>query len=239
MWRLIPLLMRRWWIDEVHNLNHHGDYPFCNCTIDTPAALFDDKTLSLWQLESDLASGVPGRLISALKNTEFNNANVLCPFRCSEYCREADFFDFDVMIQRLLLKTIIPMVNDNDKYRNIHFCSNLCWREEGDFDCILMNKAWEIKPSILSTCEGPRILTCRYHGNGSNKMYLYPPRYPNHNLSAAQTYQLSHITVNARIAKVTQWSPIHINTTFQLSRQFGGYAGMDTLNVVLMSEIEA
>ena len=205
-----------------------------------------DQTASLSKFEDDIDSGDLSRLIAALDNIDIMNANVLCPFGCTEFCFKAKEIDWDVILQRYLLDSVLPHFSKS-KPNNLYSMSNHYFRDEDNYDCILLNPKWKIPPTIIFTTDGLRVLTCRHHGSRDDHLRLYPPRPPRHNLSADQTDQLSHCVINPRIARPTKQNKF--TTTHSMARQFGGFSGLDTMNVtttgdwskpsVLMAEHES
>ena len=109
LWKAIPHTMRAWWLDTVRNVNNHGEYPYRNCDLTTPPSFFEDRSNDLREFQDDLDSGEQSRLMKALNNEQIMNANVLCPFGCSEYCRTAEYSDWEDLLQRYLLKVILPL----------------------------------------------------------------------------------------------------------------------------------
>jgi hypothetical protein len=106
-------------------------------------------------------------------------------------------------------------------------------RENDDFDLILLNRGWEIRPAIVISESGcPRVVTCRNHGGGSKYQVVYPPRYdPDHHLSAKYTNQLSPIVVQPRISRTT--CAKEYCTTLGMSRQYLHFSGIDSCDVDL------
>ena len=62
IWRLLPISIRRWWIDAVHEeIVYSGPiYPYSACTMEYPAPYFIDRTTELSQFNENLilANGV-------------------------------------------------------------------------------------------------------------------------------------------------------------------------------------
>ena len=119
LWKIIPATMRPWWLDSIHSINHHGHYIFEHCTLTNPAPMFVDRTIEFSEYSAHIQSGEPCRLIRALDDERVNMPNVLCPFGCSCYCRTAKFADWDLVIQRYLVKTPLPLVSP-DHYQGYH-----------------------------------------------------------------------------------------------------------------------
>ncbi len=119
-------------------------------------------------------------------------------------------------------KKITPVQHMGDQYN----------REDDDFDLILLNHGWEIRPAIVISESGcPQVVTCRNHGGGSKYHVLYPPHYPDHHLSAKYTNQLSPIVVQPRIAWTT--CAKEYCTTLGTSHQYSHFPGTDSCDVGL------
>ena len=169
--------------------------------------------------------------MKALKNEKDFLPNVLCPFGCSEYCFKGKHLEWDLVIQRLLLKVLLPHI-DKNRYRSVQHMWDQYDRKDNDYNTILLNKEWEIRPAIVISETGcPRVVTCRNHGLGSNCQVLYTPRYPDHHLSAKWTDQLSPIVLQPRIARTTRAK--EFCTTLGMSRQFSHFTGIDSCDVGL------
>ncbi len=105
-------------------------------------------------------------------------------------------------------------------------------REDDDFDSILLNRRWEIRPAIVISESGcPWVVTCRNHGGGSKFQVLYLPCYPEHHLSAKCTNQLCPIVVQPRIARTT--CAKEFCTTLGMSHQYLYFSGIVSCNVGL------
>ena len=234
LWRIIPESMRPWWLEEICEFNINGWYPYRNCTISKPSALFRDLTTSLSDFEEDIDSGEASRLVRALKNTDVMLPNVLCPFGCTEFCRMGQYVEWPFIIQRLLLSSVLPLRKFSTKYVHVQSSWNQYFREENDFDLILLNDDWKVMPTIIWSDSGPKVLTCRYHGGGSDKLYLYPPRHPNHNLSAECPDELCHLKINQRYQKPMMAKAF--STQFAMCRQIGTFSGIATCNLTTKSE---
>jgi hypothetical protein len=105
-------------------------------------------------------------------------------------------------------------------------------REDDDFNSILLNRGWEIRPAIVISESGcPWGVTCHNHGGGSKIQVLYPPCYPEHHLSAKCTNQLCPIVVQTRIAQTT--CAKEFCTTLEMSHQYLHFSGINSCDVGL------
>ena len=196
LWRMIPSTMRPWWI---HSLTESGQ-DWCHAyhrqiSLTSPRPLFDDRTSGMTNFLKDVGSGHPGSFVKALKNEKEFLPNVMCPFGCSEYCFKGNHVAWDLVIQRLLLKVLLPHI-DKTRYLHVQHMWDQYDREDDDFDSIFLNPGWEIRPAIVISESGcPWVVTCRNHGGGSKFQVLYLPCYPDHHLSAKCTDQLCPIVV--------------------------------------------
>ena len=232
LWRVIPISMRKWWIQSIHSISSQ---PYSQCTLSSPESIFEDRTDSLHNFELDLDSGDQARLQKALNDDGVMITNVLCPFGCTDFPQQSQYAGWDLILQRYLLKVVLPLYSETD-YHNFHSMSPHFFRDVDDYDSVLFNKTdtnWKIKPSIIFTIDGPQVLTCRHHNNGDDHLRLYPPRPPHHNLSARQPDQLSHCVIVPRVARPTIAKAY--NTTFSMSSQRGCFAGIDTMDVTTHS----
>jgi hypothetical protein len=92
-------------------------------------------------LLNDVETRESGLLVNAMKNeTEFL-PNVLCPFGCSEYCHKGSYVAWDLGLQRLLLRVLLPHV-DNTWYQSVKHMWDQYYRKDNDYDTILLNKKW-------------------------------------------------------------------------------------------------
>ena len=98
-----------------------------------------------------------------------------------------------------------------------------------------MNDNWPIKPSIKIDVDGVHILTCKYHDNGDDKLYLFSPKSPSgHILNAKQADQLSHCVKIPRISKQTKAKKYC--TKFSMVQCRSGFSGVDTMNISTHSD---
>ena len=237
LWQIIPLSMRNWWLASVQSINRFEVSPYSECSLTSPPSIFRDRTTLLYQFEEDKSSGELSRLISMLNNEEMLMPNILCPFGCTDYCHRAEYAEWDLIIQQMLKKIVLPKCSENRSETNHHNFSSMWaqyFRDPDDYDCVMFNPDWKITPTIIFTANGPKVLTCRHHGGGIDKLRLYPPRPNGHNLSAEQSDQLAHVVGTPRIARPLKAR--YNNTSFAMTRQIGGYNGFDTMNVSTHSD---
>ena len=176
--------------------------------------------------------------MKAMNNEEVLLPLVLCPFGCTEFCHRSKYLDLDAVIQRYLQKVVLPL-KSNTPYENVMSMSPFYFRNDVSYDALLYNEAWMIKPTIILTNIGAKVLTCRHHGakviNGMNQpggdkyLRLHPPLTPHHIIPAHQADQLSHIKTKPRIVQPTSRS--HFVTTFAMVGTYGCFSGIDNLNV--------
>ena len=67
-----------------------------------------------------------------MQNHDVVNPNVLCPWRCSTFCRDASKYPINIMIQHMLLKVLLPICSDLKEYNKTQTCSvcYLCKEKE-------------------------------------------------------------------------------------------------------------
>ena len=113
MWRFIPNDMRRWWLDSIDIF-----HCFSEVTIFNPQSYFLEMTYDNEDMMSNINSGNLRNVATACN--KYLLPTVLCPWGCSDYIHKSGLFEFDVTIQRYLLKVEIkPMItmNYNKPYR--------------------------------------------------------------------------------------------------------------------------
>jgi hypothetical protein len=234
LWRMIPSTMHPWWIQSLTETA--SDQDWCHAyqgkiTSTSPRPLFDDRTFGLTNFLKIVESGHPGSCVKDLKNEKEFLPNVRCPFGCSEYCFKGNHVAWDLVIQRLLLKVLLPHI-DKTLYLHVQHMWDQYDREDYDFDSILLNRGWVIRPAIVISESGcPQVVTCCNHGGGSKFQVLYPPCYPEHHLSAKCTNQLCPIVVQPRITRTT--CAKEFCTTLGMSCQYSHFSGIDSCNVSL------
>ncbi len=148
----------------------------------------------------------------------------MCPFGWSEYCFKGKHIAWDLVIQRLLLKVLLPYI-DKNRYLSVQHVWDQYHREDYDFDTILL-------PSIVISETGClQAVTCCNHGSGSKYQVLYPLWYPDHHLNAKYTDHLSLIVLQPRIVRTTFAK--EFSTTFGMSCQFLHFSDIDNCDVGL------
>ena len=228
IWQMIPVQMRRWWINSIQGFNIHNEFPYADCTIEHPPSFFEDRTLSFQKFEDDFDAGGVPRLMKAMNNKQVLLPLVLCPFGCTEFCHRSKYLDLDVVIQRYLQKVVLPL-KSKTPYGNVMSMSPFYFRDNLSYDALMYNEAWMIKPTIILTNIGAKVLTCRNHNGGDKYLRLHPPLTPHHIIPAHRADQLSHIKTKPRIVKPTSRS--HFVTSFAMVGTYGCFSGIDNLNV--------
>ena len=96
-----------------------------------------------------------------------------------------------------------------------------------DYDVLLLNPSWKVLPSIdFISGKGPCVLTCREHDGGCKKIYIHPPRQPNHIIPSEKGDHLCHVVIKPRLIRpmvASKYSDI-----FQMHGQRGSFQGVDT-----------
>jgi hypothetical protein len=140
LWRMIPSTMRPWWISLLIDPNQDWFHSYGQqCSLIYPRPLFDDRTSGLSNFLNDVESHHPGWFVKALKDEKEFLPNVMCPFGCSEYCFKGKHIAWDLVIQSLLLKVLLPLM-DKAKYLFVQHMWDQYDREDDDFDTIFLNK---------------------------------------------------------------------------------------------------
>ena len=171
-----------------------------------------------------------------MNNEEIINTNILCPWSCCTSYLECGKIPLDIMIQRMLPKVLLSTYTNKNQHRYLRSTWNGYYRQSNDeYPDLLLNTKWKIRPSVLLDKNSLSVLTCRFHDNGEDKLYLYPPESPNeYILNATKSDQLSHCVQVPRITKQTKASAYC--TKFAMVQCRSGYAGCDTMNITTHSD---
>ena len=234
LWKFIPKTMRMWWIDAIKTLKDRSGsiFPYEHCTIDLPPPIFEDKTIHLAKFNEDFNSEKLSRVVDAMNNKDVINKNVLCPWSCTTSCRDCGKINLDTMIQRMLLNINLPLFHQ--KYNKVHHSWDMYNRNANEYDLILLNDEWKIKPSIVIDENGVHVLTCKYHDGGEDKLSLFTPQSPSKNIFNADiSDQLSHCVKIPRITKPMKAKKY--NTTFAMVQCHSSYSGVDTMSLTTKS----
>ena len=174
-----------------------------------------------------------------MKNHEVIDQRILCPFSCSTNCLDAGNLPYDIMVQRILTKVVLPLVHP-EKMRLVLNSWVRYYRDLGDdYSCLLLNKKMKVRPSVLLNKNGLQILTCNSHGGGRDKLVLYPPSSPHEHgiLNCPMTDQLSHVVVNPRVKRKIAVSKF--NTTHAMVRCNSNFGGFDTCSLKVTGRFDS
>ena len=111
----------------------------------------------MYQHEQDQTSGDLARLISLLNEEESLNANVFCPFGCTKYCHRAEYAEWDLVIQHIFKKIVLPKCSKG-AHHQFASMSLYYFRDPDDYGCIIYNPAWPITPAIIFSETAPNCL---------------------------------------------------------------------------------
>ena len=224
VWRLIPTEWRFWWLDSLRNA-----FPniFGGISLDYPSPAIKDKTSDIKEWNDDISSYLLSKLSSA--SNKFLRPTVKCPWGCSEFQHKVGFLPVDIVIQRILQKTINKVHTKLEKgfeKRVLSMREDYIRDEDDQEDFLLMNPEWPILPSLAFVDgRGPLILTCNDHNNGTNLFTVHPCRWT-HSLPSKQPDQLCQAVIQPRILKPVKASKYTIG--FQMFQQSGSFNGIDT-----------
>ncbi len=163
--------------------------------------------------------------MDAMKNeTEFL-LNILCPFGCSEYCHKGSYIVWDLVLQCLLLRVLLPHV-DNTRYQSVKHMWDQYYRKDNDCDTILLKKNWGIRPAIVISDTGwPQVVTYHHHAGGTKYQVLYP-LYRNGRVEA----RCSCIVNNQRMSSTTMIFHLRLRIDGQEDMVINNYTSTWFLN---------
>jgi hypothetical protein len=196
-------------------------------TLEAPRSHLSDQTVRLKKWNTLIQSHDLGNLRDACNDLLI--PDISCPWGCTDYIHKSGTVEFDVILQRLLLKYNIPWATSKT-FKNVVGIRDDYLREENDHDMWLMNPNWIIMPSLIITeGKGPRVMTCRFHNNGANGYMIHQCRQPNHIFPPKNADQLAHCVICPRTIKPMKNATF--SNSYQMHEQRGSFNGIDTCSV--------
>ena len=130
----------------------------------------------------------------------------------------------------MLPETNLLLYSNKAAYRQVQYSSNTYMREKDEYDSVLLNGRWKVKPSVIIDNGRLKVLTCKWHDGGRDKLTLFAPRSPHgHTFYARLSDQLSPCIRKHRVAR--QMKASKYNTKFAMYRQFSSYEGVCTMDL--------
>ena len=221
------------WVDEIKLFTEYR-----GCSIFQPPSIFEDKTLDLKQFNEDGDSELLARVVKAMNNKSVIMNNVLCPWTCSASCRDAGRLAFDIMIQRMLPKVILILYSNANQYRFVQSSSNRYFCENCEYPMIMLNEYWRVKPSVILEDGHLKIITCKYHDGGNDKLTLFAPESPHgHIFNAEISDQLAPCVRKHRVSK--QMKAHKFCTKHRVETVYAGYTGVSTMDLTTHSNFNS
>jgi hypothetical protein len=242
IWRIIPLVWRKWWYDEIKL--QFPSYYDNGITLLKPDAIFIDRTadLKLWNeaMQCQQLSSIAKVCNQLLLPT------VLCPWGCSEFIHSTGYLDVDTVLQRFFQKCNLSVISAS-KLSKVEHARDDYFRESiNEYDVWLYNPDWKVLPTIVFVKGYPRILTCKDHDGGCNLIQVHCCRWRS-NIAAPLSDQVCHAVVKPRTVKNMKVG--YNSTGYQMVEQRSSWKGPDSINVssvgktdhgsVLVQEAEA
>lgn len=260
LWQMIPKTFRRYWLHVLNGegtskayleglrrleLNWMDPQSYEGCNLGCPVPHFVDRTNEINSFESDVKSYELSRLLRAMNWSADCNASitdsmilpsVACPWGCSEFPWRTTQSNYALLMQKYLRKIHLTMPS-NDYYQRMYAVETS--RDDylripsSDYDCVLMNDNWPVRPHFALTEDGVFALCCRNHGNVRNckRLYPHPPRKPHHNLSSVYSDELCSASIKPRIFKSMKANSF--SSSFAMFVQQASFSGIDSFNVTL------
>ena len=76
----------------------------------------------------------------------------------------------------MLPETNVFLYSDKAEYRQVQYSSSTYLSEENEYDSVLLNGSWKVKPSEILENGCLKVLTCKWHNGGRDKLTLFAPR---------------------------------------------------------------
>ena len=215
---------RPWWVRTICLKTNHVDI-----SLDYPPSIVCDETFTIEEFDSDIASGLLGRLRDSANKCII--PTLLCPWSCSGFIHDCGHIKFDVIFQRHFPKCIIDTIStDIDRYKVISSRDDYLRSEIKDYDTILTNQEWKVLPRIaIVDGHGPMFLSCLKHNNGCKHNYIHPMRIPNHIIPSRHGDQLCHAVLKPRTIKSMKAGAY--SNSYQTQEQRGSFNGIDTCDI--------
>ena len=224
VWKLIPSQWRHWWVDTLPLVCEGYD----NISIESPYPVTVDKTFELVEWRTKINSQLLPEIEFACN--KYMMPTILCPWGCNEFIFRTGFMSIDIVFQRFLRKVVLKLIHDIDKMKFITYCRDDYIRGNNDYDCLLLNKEWTVKPSFcLRRNFGVQVMTCQDHDKGCPRCMIHPPRQPNHILSSKYSDQLCHAVIKPRTISMSKAQKY--SNTYQMHEQRGNFNGIDTCSL--------
>jgi hypothetical protein len=223
-WAFIPLKWRPWWLYSLRRFN--AVYSVPQVQLESPPPHMKDVTRERNRYLDMMRNLQLGDIKQTVNELLF--AVVLCPWGCAEYRHRTGTIPFDTMMLTLLEKVAIPRTTSG--LAKVPFCRSV----RSDYldschDCHLLNPDWQVWPSVaIDRNLGLVWLTCGDHNGGTKKRYFHCAKVP-HCIPASRGDQLTHAVLQSRTLK--PMSPKKYNTSYQLHKQCGSFAGIDTCDI--------
>ena len=260
LWQMIPKTFRPYWLHVLNGqgsskayleslrqleLNWMDPQSYAGCNLDIPDPHFVDRTVEINVFESDVKSYDLPRLLRAMNWSADCNASiadsmilpsVACPWGCSEFPWRTSQSNYALLMQKHLRKVHLTMPS-NDMYRRMDSIEtsrdDYLRSRSSDYDSVLMNDNWKVRPHFALTEDGVFALCCRNHGNVRNckRLYPHPPRKPHHNLSSEYSDELCSASIKPRIFKSMKANSF--SSSFAMFVQQASFSGIDSFNVTL------
>ena len=224
VWKLIPLQWRHWWIETLPLVSTG----YNSVSIETPCPVTVDKSFELVEWETKLNSQLLPEIGFACN--KYMIPTILCPWGCNEFIFRSGFVSVDIVFQRFIKKVALTMIHDIAAMKYITYCREDYIRPSNDYDCLLLNKEWTVKPSFcLRRNFGVQVMTCQDHNKGCPRCMIHPPRQPHHILSSKYSDQMCHAVIKPRTISMSKAQKY--SNTYQMHEQRGNFNGIDTCSL--------
>ena len=230
MWRFIPITLRLMWLESYQTISKNHAL----VTLYEPQSYFEDVTVFCNDIDRLNASGTLRDLMTSCNKNCY--CGVRCPWGCTEFVDECGYVAYHKLFYALLDGVTKPVsekciscgMKDREKHAFVGVRPDYLTWHENFFD----NEEWPVCPCVRFIREkGPLICTCKAHDGGSSLRYLHPPRNPlTRTIPCTLGDQLAHAVVSPRMLKTIKCHKF--NDTYQMQKCYGGFAGIDSCDVL-------
>ena len=235
-WRMICGSMRPYWVKAIAEIKKHGRFIYDGCDVDNPESFFEDRTKDVEKFRANIDCFDLKSMVAELDSEKPSLIpDVLCPWGCTEFCFQAKHFHLGIIIQHHLRKVVLkfPQGKLYEKLQLVESSRKDYIREDGEYDHVLMNPKWRIRPCVMMTeNDGLMVMVCRHHEKYScmKRLTVHPPRKPDNILSAEAPDQLCPCQIQPRTVQ-----PLKVgknNTSMGMRLQQISFSGADSFRIL-------
>lgn len=222
-WKTIPQPWRQWWINDIR-----ARYPrvYGCVSITHPPSIIEDRTFIL----NDWKRNITSYLLSNLRDScnKYLQPLILCPWGCSEFYHRCGVLNFESVYQRYFPKVLLHLKSYDDFDKVVSAREDFFRESHNEYDKLLLNPKWTVKPSVGIIDGTPCFLCCRFHNGGTKKLMVHLCRWE-HCLPPPLSDQLCQAVVQPNSLKPMRAATF--SHRYQMYQQRFSMKGVESINV--------